>query len=39
MQLYIEGRIRTNKWQDKEGNNKYSTEIIATENCPKTIFA
>jgi len=29
MQLYIEGRIRTNKWQDKEGNNKYSTEIIA----------
>ena len=28
-QLYIEGRIRTNKWQDKDGNDKYSTEIIA----------
>jgi len=28
-QLYIEGRIRTNKWQDDSGNNKYSTEIIA----------
>ena len=28
-QLYIEGRIRTNKWQDDAGNNKYSTEIIA----------
>jgi len=28
-QLYIEGRVRTNKWQDDAGNNKYSTEIIA----------
>lgn len=28
-QLYIEGRIRTNKWQDDAGNNRYSTEIIA----------
>jgi single-strand DNA-binding protein len=26
--VYIEGRIRTRKWQDKEGNDKYSTEII-----------
>ena len=28
-QLYIEGRIRTNKWQDDSGNNRYSTEVIA----------
>lgn len=28
-QVYIEGRIRTNKWQDKDGNDKWSTEIIA----------
>ena len=27
--VYIEGRIRTRKWQDKEGNDKYSTEIVA----------
>ena len=26
---YVEGRIRTRKWQDKEGNDKYSTEIVA----------
>lgn len=28
--LYIEGRIRTNKWQDKEGNDRYTTEIMAS---------
>ena len=28
-QVYIEGRIKTRKWQDKEGNDKYSTEIVA----------
>ena len=28
-QLFIEGRLRTNKWQDKNGNTQYSTEIIA----------
>lgn len=27
-QLYIEGRIRTRKWQDQAGNDRYSTEII-----------
>jgi single-strand DNA-binding protein len=27
--VYVEGRIRTRKWQDKEGNDKYSTEIVA----------
>jgi single-strand DNA-binding protein len=30
-QVYVEGRIRTNKWQDKEGNERYTTEIIANE--------
>jgi single-strand DNA-binding protein len=28
---YIEGRIRTRKWTDKEGVEKYSTEIIADQ--------
>jgi single-strand DNA-binding protein len=28
-QVYVEGRLRTRKWQDKEGQDKYSTEIIA----------
>ena len=28
-QAYIEGRIRTRKWQDKEGQDRYSTEIVA----------
>jgi len=27
-QVYIEGRIRTRKYQDKDGNERYSTEII-----------
>lgn len=30
-QVYVEGRIQTRKWQDKEGNDRYSTEIIANE--------
>jgi single-strand DNA-binding protein len=30
-QVYIEGRIQTRKWQDKEGNDRYTTEIIARE--------
>ena len=29
--IYIEGRIRTNKWQDQSGQDRYSTEIIANE--------
>lgn len=28
-QAFIEGRIRTNKWQDKEGKDRYTTEILA----------
>ncbi len=29
--VYIEGRIRTRKWQDKEGQDRYTTEIVANE--------
>jgi len=29
--VYIEGRIETREWQDKEGQKRYSTEIIASE--------
>lgn len=29
--VYIEGRIRTRKWQDQSGNDRYTTEIIANE--------
>ena len=30
-QIYVEGRLQTRKWQDKEGNDRYSTEIVANE--------
>ena len=30
-QIYVEGRIQTRKWQDKEGNDRYSTEVVANE--------
>ena len=30
-QVYIEGKLRTRKWQDKSGNDRYTTEIIADE--------
>ena len=30
-QIYIEGRIRTRKWQDKDGVERYATEIEAVE--------
>jgi single-strand DNA-binding protein len=29
--VYIEGSLRTRKWQDKQGNDRYMTEIIANE--------
>lgn len=29
--VYIEGRLRTNKWQDAQGATHYSTEVIATD--------
>lgn len=28
-QLYIDGRLQTRKWQDKNGQDRYSTEIVA----------
>ena len=28
-QVYVEGRLRTRKWQDKEGHDRYTTEIVA----------
>jgi single-strand DNA-binding protein len=28
-QVYVEGRIRTRKWQDKDGQDRYTTEIVA----------
>ena len=27
--VYVEGRLKTRKWQDKEGQDRYSTEIVA----------
>jgi single-strand DNA-binding protein len=30
-QVYIEGRIQTRKWEDKENNTRYTTEIVANE--------
>jgi single-strand DNA-binding protein len=30
-QVYIEGALRTRKWQDKEGKDRYTTEIVANE--------
>jgi single-strand DNA-binding protein len=30
-QVYIEGKLRTRKWQDKDGNDRWSTEVIANE--------
>lgn len=29
-QAYIEGRLQTRQWQDKDGQTKYTTEVIAT---------
>ena len=28
-QVYVDGRLRTRKWQDKEGQDRYTTEIVA----------
>ena len=28
-QVYVEGRLQTRKWQDKDGADKYTTEIVA----------
>lgn len=29
--VYVEGRLQTRKWQDKTGNDRYTTEIVANE--------
>lgn len=28
-QVYVEGRLQTRKWQDNDGNDRYSTEVVA----------
>ncbi|MBS1270116.1 MAG: Single-stranded DNA-binding protein [Gammaproteobacteria bacterium] len=30
-QVYVEGRLQTRKWQDKEGNDRFTTEVVANE--------
>ncbi len=30
-QVYVEGKLRTRKWQDKSGNDRYTTEVIGQE--------
>ncbi len=30
-QVYVEGRLRTRKWTDKSGNDRYTTEIVGNE--------
>jgi len=30
-QVYVEGRIRTQKWQDREGKDRWTTEIVADQ--------
>jgi single-strand DNA-binding protein len=30
-QVYIEGRLQTRSWEDKDGNTRYTTEIVARE--------
>jgi single-strand DNA-binding protein len=32
-QVYVEGQIKTRKWTDKEGVERFSTEVIAKEFC------
>ncbi|HXG28531.1 MAG TPA: single-stranded DNA-binding protein [Nevskiales bacterium] len=30
-QVYVEGSLRTRKWQDKEGKDRYTTEIVVSD--------
>ncbi len=30
-QVYVEGRLQTTQWEDKDGNKRYTTEVIATQ--------
>ena len=29
--VYVEGKLQTRKWQDKEGNDRWTTEVIGNE--------
>ncbi len=29
--VYVEGRLQTRKWQDRDGNDRYTTEVVARE--------
>ena len=29
-QAYVEGELRTNKWQDRDGNDRYTTEVVVS---------
>ncbi len=30
-QVYVEGRLETRKWQDRDGNDRYTTEVVARD--------
>jgi single-strand DNA-binding protein len=30
-QVYVEGRLQTRSWEDKDGNRRYTTEVVATD--------
>jgi len=30
-QIYVEGRLQTRKWEDKEGKERWTTEIVANQ--------
>lgn len=30
-QVYVEGRLQTRSWEDKDGNTRYTTEVVARE--------
>ena len=32
-QIYVEGRLQTRQWDDKDGNKRYTTEFAATASC------
>lgn len=29
--VYLEGKLQTNKWQDKDGNDRYTTQVVANQ--------
>ena len=36
--LYLEGKLQTRKWQDKEGNDRYTTEVVLSGFDAKLIM-